>query len=49
MPLPNLHIADICKLGKGKPRLHDQFFCDKFSYFYVTNVFGRVDETTNNC
>ena len=29
-----------------KAPLHDQFLCDKFSYFYVTNVFGRVDETT---
>jgi hypothetical protein len=32
-----------------KPRLHDQFLCDNFSYFYVRNVFGRVDETANNC
>jgi hypothetical protein len=32
-----------------KPRLHDKFLCDNFSYFYVRNVFGRVDETANNC
>ena len=29
-----------------KARLHEQIFCGNFS---VTNVFDRVDETTNNC
>ena len=29
-------------LGIFKPCLHEQFLCDNF---YVTNVFGRVDET----
>jgi hypothetical protein len=42
-------VTPLVSLISNKPRLHDQFLCDKFSYFYVTNGFGRVDETTNNC
>jgi hypothetical protein len=47
--LKQVQSLKILKTEMLKPRLHDQFLCDKFSYFYVTNVFGRVDETTNNC